>query len=259
MMEIAVAGATGRMGRAVLEAVGCDDGLTVSAALTRSEDPLCGSSIRVGDAEIAIVDKLGTSCEVMIDFSTAQGTVEWLEVCTRFEIPMVIGTTGHSAEQDERIAAGARLIPIVRASNFSVGLQLVLELASLVAKTLDESYDIEVVETHHRDKVDAPSGTALSIVERLLEARGWSYDQHVRLGRSGDTGPRPSKQIGVHSVRLGDVVGRHEIHVGGADETITIGHSVQSRRAFALGALRAAKWIVGRDPGLYTMRDVLGV
>lgn len=245
------------MGRALLDAAVLDGGFSVSAALTRPGHPHCDSTMRVGDADIAVVDKLGTSCEVMIDFSTASSTMDWLDVCTRFEIPMIVGTTGHSNNQTERIRECSKLIPIVKAANFSVGIQLVLDMVATIAKTMDESYDIELVETHHKEKIDAPSGTALAIVQKLVDARGHSMEDKVCFVSPGETGQRAAGQIGVRSVRTGDVVGQHEIHFNGSDETLTIRHAVQSRRAFALGALRCAKWILDRDPGLYDMHDVL--
>ena len=258
MIQLAVAGATGRMGRCVLQLASQDESFDITAALTLPEDPLCGSTMRVGEGEVTVVDKLGTSCDVLIDFTVASGTMGWLDLCERFEIPMVIGATGHDEQQTARIDEAARLIPIVKAVNFSVGVGVLLGLAGRLAKELGDDYDIELLEAHHRGKVDAPSGTALAILDEILRATGRDRDKHVVFGRQGQTGERPKGQIGVHALRMGDLVGRHEMHFAGPGETLTIQHSVQTRETFAAGALRAASWIVGRAPGLYSMRDVIG-
>lgn len=258
MTELAVAGAMGRTGRAVLELAGRDQRFQVVAALTDKNDPLCGTSVRVGDTEVAVVDKLGVTCEVLVDFTTAVGSIEWLDVCERFEIPMVIGSTGHDESHWARIRKAARVIPIVKAANFSVGIQLVVSMIGKLARELGDAYNIELIETHHRHKLDAPSGTALMLLDALLEATGRSRDADVVFGRKGAIGVRPARQIGVHAIRLGEIVGRHEVHFGGPGETLTITHAVQSRETFAAGALRAAAWIIEQKPGLYSLQDVLG-
>ena len=188
---------------------------------------------------------------------SAAGTIAWLDVCERFEIPMVIGATGHDEIQWARIRKGARIIPIVKAVNFSVGIQAILGLVGQLAKELGEEYDIELLEAHHRHKIDAPSGTAHALLEEILQATGRTRDEHVVYGRHGDVGERPGGQIGVHALRMGELVGRHEIHFSGRAETLTITHTVQSRETFAAGALRAAAWVVNQGPGLYSLGDVI--
>jgi 4-hydroxy-tetrahydrodipicolinate reductase len=229
---------------------------------------------------VAAIDQTGDRtlppCDVIIDFTNAAGTMEWLSVCEKHRVAMVIGATGHDQRQLTRIEQAARSVPIVKAANFSVGVNVLLDLVGKVAAALGPDYDIEIVETHHRHKVDAPSGTALAIADELRGATGQgeslpsgprqsplsdpSRDRKgaVIFGRHGATGQRPSGQLAIHAVRMGDIVGRHEVHFGGPGETITIRHAAHSRDTFAAGALRAAAWVVGRAPGLYGMRDVLG-
>lgn len=258
MIELALAGATGRMGRCVLDLVGRGDRFRMAAALTRPDDPMSGTTLHVGDEDVPVVEKLGTSCEVLIDFSVADGTIAWLDVCERFEIPMVIGATGHSAEQLARIREGARLIPIVLAYNFSAGIHALLGAIGRIARQLSPTFDIEIVETHHRHKVDAPSGTALNLADAMLEATGKSRDKDLVCSMDGDACERSKGKIAVRSVRTGEVIGQHEIHFTGQGETLTISHTVQSRETFAAGALRAAEWVIDREPGFYTMSDLLG-
>lgn len=258
MLHLAVAGATGRMGRCVLEHALSDARFAIAAALTTIEDRSRRSTLRLGDIEVALRDSLETACDVLIDFTVATGTMGWLEVCQSRRIPMVIGTTGHDDKQLSRIRAAAQHLPIVRAANFSVGINALLTVLGRLARELGDAYDIEIVETHHRHKQDAPSGTALLLLDELLRETGRTRADAV-FGRHGRSGERPSRQIGVHAVRMGEIIGRHEIHISGPGETLTLGHTAQSRDAFARGALRAAAWIVGRPPGLYSMRDVLSL
>ncbi len=257
MIELAIAGASGRMGRCTLELASRDERFTITAALTDEGCKTCGSTIRLGDQELTIAEKLGTSCEVLIDFTTASGTMAWLDVCKRFAIPMVIGATGHDEDQIANIREATRIIPIVQAVNFSIGVGVITEAVARLARELGEDYDIEVAETHHRHKIDAPSGTALAIVDEILRATGRTMSDHVVFGRHGETGERPRGQIGVHALRLGDTVSQHEVHFSGHGETITLRHTVHSRETFAAGALRAAAWVVGKEPGLYAPRDIV--
>ena len=257
MIELAIAGASGRMGRCALELASRDERFVITAALTDVGCPACGSSIRLGDQELTIADRLGTSCDVLVDFTVPSGTMVWLDVCKRLDVPMVIGATGHNDDQLARIRDAARLIPIVKAANFSLGIQVITDVAARLARDLGQDYDVEVVEAHHRHKIDAPSGTALAIVDEILRATGRTLGEHVVFGRQGKTGERPKGQIGVHAMRLGETISRHEVHLSGQGETITIQHTIQSRDAFAAGALRAAAWVVGHGPGPYSMRDVL--
>jgi len=259
MIRIALAGAAGRMGRCVLELAAHDPRFEVAAA------------IDLGTQQPVPV------CDALIDFTDSAGTMQWLEVCEARRVPMVIGATGHDEAQISRIAQVARNIPIVKAVNFSVGMQVVLNVLGRIANELGNEYDVEIVETHHRHKIDAPSGTANAMVEQIVAARpirtrsasdGPGVDPlacargsdtiPVLFGRHGQVGERPKGQIGVHAVRMGEIVGQHEIHFSGPGETITIRHAAHSRETFAAGALRAAAWIIGKPPGMYSMRNVLG-
>lgn len=240
MIRLAVAGAKGRMGRCVTDLASRDPRFEVAAAID------LGASTSL------------PACDVLIDFTNAEGTMEWLPACATRLVPMVIGATGHDQSQHARIVDAARIIPIVRAANFSIGIQVILNALGRIATELGDDYDVEIVETHHRHKIDAPSGTALNLLEQVHQSRDRKGADDVVFGRHGKTGERPKRQIGVHAIRMGEVVGQHEIHFSGPGETITIRHTAHSRETFAAGALRAAAWIVGKPPGLYSMRNVLG-
>ena len=194
---------------------------------------------------------------MLIDFSAPEGTMKFLSLCQQNKAGLLICCTGHTEEQKAQITKAAGRIPILMASNFSLGINLLLNMLPRIARELGDDFDIEIVETHHTRKIDAPSGTALTLLEALLEATDRNRSEHVIHGREGQTGAKPDRQIGVHAVRSGDVVGRHEIIFGGVGESITITHEAHSRDTFAKGALEAAAWIHNKPPGLYTMKDVL--
>lgn len=250
MIRLAVAGALGRMGKCVVDAAARDTRFAVAAALV-AERP------KQVDGAIPYVTQLSAACDVLIDFTDAAGTRAWLPVCVEHKLAMVIGTTGHDAADEARMREAAKIIPIVKAANFSAGVHVVARAVRELAKQLGMGFDVEIVETHHRNKVDAPSGTALMLLDEMLAARGQSRDAAV-FGREGRTGVRPAGQIGVHAVRMGDVVGQHEVQFSGDGETISVKHAAHSRTAFATGALMAAAWVAGRRPGLYAMGDVVG-
>lgn len=257
MIRLAVAGAVGRMGRCVLELAKRDDRFAVVAALTKPGCAMVGRQLPVGDG-VTVSETLDTDADVLIDFTVADATKAWLNICRERKIPMVIGSTGHSDAQLAEINTAANQMPILMASNFSVGIQALAKIVGTLAAELGEAYDIELIETHHRHKIDAPSGTALMLLDEIAKATGRSRETSAVYGRHGRTGARPAGQIGVHSVRMGEIIGQHEIHISGPGETITIRHSAHSRDAFAHGALRGAAWLVGRQAGLYSMRDVVG-
>lgn len=256
MTTLAIAGATGRTGRSVLELAVKDARFQVAAALTAPGDPKVGAAVGVDGCDLNITTELAGPCDVLIDFTVPDGTARLLDQCIRFKVPMVIGTTGHSKTGSERIAQASQKIAIVKATNFSIGVYELLNLVGRIARDLGPGFDIEIVESHHRHKVDAPSGTALSIVEALLSATGRSREDVV-YGRQGTTGARPTSQIGVHALRMGEVVGHHAVHFSSGGETFVIQHTAHSRQAFAAGALRAAEWIVGKGAGLYGMKEVM--
>ncbi|MDH3318917.1 MAG: 4-hydroxy-tetrahydrodipicolinate reductase [Betaproteobacteria bacterium] len=256
-MKVAVAGAGGRMGRALIEAVLADRELTLAAALDAAGSPALGQP--AGD--LTIVADLGqlAGAEALIDFTRPEGTLAHLDACLKHGKPMVIGTTGFAAAQKARLAEGARRIPIVLSPNFAIGVNVVFRLAQTAAAALGDAYDVEIVEAHHRHKVDAPSGTALKLGELVAHALGRDLGKVATHGRAGDTGERPAQAIGFHAIRGGDIVGEHTVIFAGTGERVEITVRSQSRMTYAAGALRAAKWLRGRGPGLYDMFDVLGL
>lgn len=256
-MKVAVAGAGGRMGRVLIEAVLADRSLALAAALDAAGSPAVGRPT----GGLRIVADLGAlaGADVLVDFTRPEGTLAHLETCLRHGKPMVIGTTGFSAAQKARIAEGARRLPIVLSPNFAIGVNVVFRLAQTAAAALGDAYDVEIVEAHHRHKVDAPSGTALRLGELVAGALGRDLASVATHGRSGETGERPAKAIGFHAIRGGDIVGEHTVIFAGTGERVEIAVRSQSRMTYAAGALRAAKWLRGRPPGLYDMFDVLGL
>ncbi len=205
------------------------------------------------------VDVGGQRPDVVIDFSSHTAVNELLSVCVGHRIPLVIGTTGHSEEEVRAIREGARAIPLVYASNFSTGMNVLFSLVAETAKLLGPTFDVEVTEMHHHHKKDAPSGSAWTLAAAVAKARDLNLNEAVRHGRFGIVGARTSGEIGIHSLRGGDVVGEHTVIFAGEGERIELTHKASSREAFARGAIRAAQWIVRKPPGLYSMKDVLGL
>jgi 4-hydroxy-tetrahydrodipicolinate reductase len=254
------------MGRSLVEACQQVDGLEVSVAL---EHP--GSSLLGSDAgELAGIGKLGipvgaqlaavtADFDVLIDFTRPEPTLAHLEVCRQAGRRMVIGTTGFSDEQKARIAAAAQDIAIVFAPNMSVGVNLCLKLLDMAARVLGDDVDVEIIEAHHRYKVDAPSGTALRMGEVVAEALGRDLKSCAVYGRQGHTGERDRKTIGFETIRAGDIVGDHTVLFAGSGERVEITHKASSRMTFAKGALRAAAWLMQQDTGQFDMQDVLGL
>ena len=243
-LRILLVGAAGRMGRAV----------SAAAAAQRDNFEITARCDRGDSVEHAIGD-----CDAVIEFGDADASEATCAVCTIHRKPLVIGTTGHSDAQLGAIAQAANTIPIVHAANFSVGVNTLFWLARKTAELLGAGYDIEVIETHHRHKKDAPSGTAKRLVQLLAEVRGLDLAQQVVHGRAGQVGERPPSQIGVHAIRAGDVVGDHTALFAAAGERLELTHKASSRDTFALGALRAAQWVIGKPDALYNMEDVLGL
>lgn len=258
-MRLAIAGALGRTGRRVLELAAGDERFQIVAAITSSTSADGGSNVRAGGKDIRIVDRLDGECDVLVDFSTPAGTQHWLHVCRDRGIAMVIGTTGHDETGRGRIQSAAGRIPIVFAANFSVGIEVLRRAVGDVLRRLGPGFDIEIVETHHRMKVDAPSGTALLLAGEIERARRSMAGEPVTFvhGREGPVGPRKIGEVGVHAVRMGEIVGQHEVYFSGSGETILLKHTAHSRDTFAAGALRAAAWVVAKRPGLYSLGDVL--
>ncbi len=256
-MKVAVAGAGGRMGRTLIEAVLADRELTLAAALDVAGSPALGQA--AGGLKIGADLGALAGADVLIDFTRPEGTLAHLEACQKHGKAMVIGTTGFSETQKARIAEGARRVPIAMSPNFAIGVNVVFRLAQTAAAALGDAYDVEIVEAHHRHKVDAPSGTALKLGELVAGALRRDLGKVATHGRSGDTGERPAKAIGFHAIRGGDIVGEHTVMFAGQGERVEIAVRSQSRMTYAAGALRAVKWLRGRAPGLYDMFDVLGL
>ena len=265
-MRIAVTGAAGRMGKNLIEAVHQADGVVLGAAVARPTSTLLGADA----GELAGVGKLGVALsgslesvldefDVLIDFTHPSVTLENLETCRRAGKAMVIGTTGFSAAEKQLLVEAGREIPIVFAANFSVGVNLCLKLLDTAARVLGDDVDIEVLEAHHRHKVDAPSGTALRMGEVVANALGRDLEKVAVYGREGQTGARQRETIGFATVRAGDVVGDHTVLFAADGERVEITHKASSRMTFAKGAVRAASWLQGRSPQLYDMQDVLGL
>jgi len=264
-LRIAIAGSAGRMGRTLLEAVAQSDDLRLHAALERSDSPFIGkdagesigspNGVRItADVEAAL-----QGCDALIDFTRPEGTLAHLQSCLRHGVRMVIGTTGFNPEQKARIQQAAARIAIIMAPNMSVGVNLVFKLLESAAKVLAEGYDIEIIEAHHRHKVDAPSGTALRMGEVIAQALGRDLKTHAVYGREGVTGERKNTTIGFATVRGGDIVGDHTALFAGIGERVEITHKASSRATFALGALRAARFLADKKSGLFDMQDVLGL
>ena len=242
-MKIAIVGAAGRMGKMLTALAGADPALEVVA------------KVDVADG----YDKTWPAgTEAVIDFSFHSAVPEFIAKAAEEGIAYVIGTTGLSADEQGAVNAAAQRIPVVQSGNYSLGVNLLLNLVETAAKVLGPGYDIEVVEMHHRHKKDAPSGTALMLAKAAAAGRGVDFDKSAVYGRQGITGERPEGEIAVHALRGGSVVGDHTVMFAGDVERVEITHKAQSREAFAAGALKAAIWATGQKPGAYTMRDVLG-
>jgi 4-hydroxy-tetrahydrodipicolinate reductase len=264
-MRIAIAGSSGRMGRTLIEAVLRAEDMTLAAAFEQAGSPFLGKDAGelagspCGVAISADVEAGLAAADCMIDFTRPAGTLAHLAACRRRGVAMVIGTTGMEAEQRAQIQEAAGHIPIVFAPNMAVGVNLVFKLLDVAARVLSQGYDIEVIEAHHRHKVDAPSGTALRMGEVVAQALGRDLKQCAVYGREGVTGERDPSTIGFATVRGGDIVGDHTVLFAGTGERVEITHKAASRMPYALGSLRAARFLQDRQNGLFDMQDVLGL
>ncbi|HAU38557.1 MAG TPA: 4-hydroxy-tetrahydrodipicolinate reductase [Phycisphaerales bacterium] len=262
MTRIAITGAAGRMGRRIAAlAIESEQFDIVSAVEAPGHADLgkdIGELAGAGRFGVKVAETLEGDPQVVIDFSLPEGTMSILPVCRQKGVAMVIGTTGLTESQEAEIADAASGIAIVRAGNMSVGINLLLNVVATVARALGSDYDVEISETHHRFKKDAPSGTAVMLARSVCAALGKDYGETVVFGRGGHCPRRPG-EIGMHALRLGDTVGEHSVQFGSLGETITISHSAHTRDVFVRGALRAAQWLAGRKSGLYDMQDVLGL
>jgi 4-hydroxy-tetrahydrodipicolinate reductase len=263
--RVALIGATGRMGQAIVRAGVADRSAVVVAAVASAGSKSAGRDV----GEVAGLAPLGArvlddippelgGAQVVIDFSRPELSLRALNVCRAARVPMVIGTTGHGAEFDARVSAAARDIAVLVAPNTCIGVAVAQELVRIAAQALPAEFDIEIVEAHHKHKLDAPSGTALALAESAARARGLDPHADTLAGRSGQ-GARRDGEIGIASVRAGDIVGTHTVWFAGPGERLMVTHEATDRAIFARGALRAAAWLVGQKPGRYGMAHVLGL
>ena len=266
MIRVAVVGAAGRMGKTLIQAVQAADGMQLSAATEQPDSTLVG----VDAGELAGVGKLGVlishsltkvidDFDVVIDFTGPVATMVHLDVCRQHGKSMVIGTTGLNEDQKAAIDAAAADISIVFAPNMSVGVNLCFRLLELAARVMGDDADIEIIEAHHRHKVDAPSGTALRMGEVIADTLERDLKEVAVYGREGQTGARDPKTIGFETIRAGDVVGEHSVWFATEGERVEITHKASSRMTFASGAVRATRWLNGQDKGRFDMQDVLGL
>ncbi|WGE49326.1 4-hydroxy-tetrahydrodipicolinate reductase [Actinobacillus equuli] len=262
-LKIGIVGAGGRMGRNLITAVQNAEGVELGAAFERKGSSLVGADAGevagIGVTGVKISDELSqnTNFDVLIDFTRPEGTLEHIKFCVANGKKMVIGTTGFDDAGKQAIQAAAEQISIVFASNYSVGVNLVFKLLEKAAKVMGDYCDIEVIEAHHRHKVDAPSGTALSMGEHIAKTLGRNLKTHGVFAREGITGERKRDEIGFATIRAGDVVGEHSVWFADEGERVEITHKASSRMTFANGAVRAAKWLNTKENGLFDMTDVL--
>ena len=263
-MRVAIVGAAGRMGKSLIESTFDFDELTLSAALENDNSPYLGKDAGeisgIGSVGIPIKSSLKQvidEFDIVIDFTVPQATMKHLEICHQHKKKMVIGTTGFSEEEKNIIEKTSEDIPIVFAPNMSVGVNLCFKLIELAAKVMGTQSDNEIIEAHHRHKIDAPSGTALKMGEIIADELNRKLEDVAVYGREGNTGERDQKTIGFETIRAGDIVGEHQVMFAGLGERIEITHKASSRLTFAQGAIRAASWLKDHSNGLFDMRDVL--
>lgn len=262
-LRVGINGVCGRMGRRIAALAADDTGTEIAAAIEIPGHPDIGKTL--GELGIASSDCVVgenydavSECNVLIDFTAPAASIPAAAAAASTGCALVVGTTGFTADEQAEFNRHASSVPCIHAPNMSIGVNLLFDIMGTVARRLGSDYDIEIVEMHHRRKVDSPSGTAASMAEILAEARNMDSGDAVVHGRSGQTGARPTAEIGVHAVRGGSIVGDHTIVFAGQGERIELVHRAESRDTFAAGAVRAAKHVVGRPPGFYTMQDVLG-
>jgi len=261
--SLAVIGAAGRMGKRIL-ALAVEGGyFDIIAAVEKNGQPDIGKDAGLVAGISPINVKIGgaypAKADVAIDFSQPQAADETIDYCRKNGVALVLGTTGLSADQHKKLKSAAGKIPVIYATNMSIGMNMLFSLVGKAASTLGGQYDIEIVEQHHRFKKDAPSGSALTLAENICKATGKKFPDCLTYGRSGKEAERESGTIGIHAVRAGDIVGIHSVIFSTLGETVTLNHTAHSRDTFAQGALHAAKWLIGKKPALYSMADVLGI
>lgn len=266
MINVGVIGAGGRMGRMLIEAIQDNPQTTLIAAIERQGSSLVGADAgevaAVGRLDVKIVDDLQSvinKIDVLIDFSLPAATEQNMQVCAEHNVAMVIGTTGFNEQQEQVLAKASEQVAIVYAGNYSTGVNLSLKLLGMAAKAFGTDADVEVIEAHHKHKIDAPSGTAYMMAEAVAEARGQNLKDVAVYGREGQTGEREAGTIGIHAIRGGEIIGDHTVMFIADGEVVEITHRARARMTFAAGAVRAATWIVQQSAGQYNMQDVLGL
>lgn len=268
MIKAVVTGAAGRMGSRIINVLSASEGIRLSGAIERKGHALVGqdscgpAGLPSGGVLITITDDLAAAVkagDVLIDFTLPEASLDHIRECAEHGKPAVVGSTGFSKEQLAEIGKYAQKIPCVVSPNMSIGVNLCFKILEEIAKTIGEDYDMEIVEAHHRMKKDAPSGTAMKMAQVIAHAVNRNLDQVGVYARKGMIGERSKKEIGIQTLRAGDIVGEHTVMFAGKGERIELTHRAHSRDTFAAGAVRAAKWVVGKKPGLYDMQDVLGL
>jgi 4-hydroxy-tetrahydrodipicolinate reductase len=261
-IKLIVVGAGGRMGGRILSLAAESEKFDIIAAVEKPDHPGIGKDAGgpSGTIGVAITGTYpAVSADIVVDFSQPEATKKTIDYCLENGAALVSGVTGLGDEQREEMKAASGRIPVLYATNMSLGMNLLFSLAGKVASILGSEYDIEIVEQHHRFKKDAPSGSAITLAENICTATGRDFSESVTHGRCGKDVLRQKGTVGVHAVRAGDITGIHSIIFGTLGETVTLNHTANSRDTFARGALRAVQWLIGKEPGLYSMRDVLGI
>ena len=266
MIKVGVIGAGGRMGRMLIEAIQENAQTMLNAAIEREGSSLVGADAgevaAIERLEVKIVDDLVSvikDIEVLIDFSLPDATEQNMQICAEHNVAMVIGTTGFNEQQEQVLTEVSKHIPIVYAGNYSTGVNLSLKLLEMAAKAFGTDADVEIIEAHHKHKIDAPSGTAFMMAEAVAEARGQNLKDVAIYGREGQTGEREKGSIGIHAIRGGEIIGDHTVMFIADDEVVEITHRARARMTFAAGAVRAATWVIQQGNGQYNMQDVLGL
>ena len=265
-IKVGVIGAGGRMGRMLIEAVNDNSQTTLKAAIERQGSSLVGADAgevaAIGCLNVKIVDDLKSvvdAIDVLIDFSLPDATEQNMQICAEHNVAMVIGTTGFNEQQEKVLTKASENVAIVYAGNYSTGVNLSLKLLAMAAKAFGEEADVEVIEAHHKHKIDAPSGTAYMMAEAVAEARGQQLKDVAVYGREGQTGEREAGTIGIHAIRGGEIIGDHTVMFIADGEVVEITHRARARMTFAAGAVRAATWVIQQSAGQYNMQDVLGL
>ena len=261
--KLVVVGAAGRMGRRIVSLAVESGQFEVVGAVEISGHPDLGKDAGIvaaaGAIDVKLSDLYPKTGEVVIDFSLPEAAIATIDYCVEQNLALVSGTTGFADEQRAKIEAASEKIPVIYGTNMSVGMNVLFSVVGKVASMLGPEYDIEIIEQHHRFKKDAPSGSALTLAEKICTATARDFPDAVTSGRSGKDAQRQTGEIGIHAVRAGDITGVHSVMFAALGETVTVGHTANSRDTFVRGALRAAKWLADKDPGLYSMADVLGI